>query len=330
MATQRPPEWKKGFTLIELLVVISIIAVLISILLPSLSSAKRMGQRTGCKANLKQLAGGATEYAIENEDWIIGAPSGSGSYLVGESVGYGPSVQTWDFMGPMARMWGFGLAFPSRGDPTGLKKRFNEIRSHKSFLCPGNRFLSTNYSGPDAGAGWMVSYNTSRIQLYLDSEIPSGWQEHLPYGWRPSVPKMGNPSNKVFCADGSRYATIDTPPDYALGADAGYGGAFADTGCYSPWSRAWDRSWANGIRSGVDARTYAYRHSNAEPPQGAPAGAFKLNLGFYDGHVETQGDLESSNPFQWLPLDSTLDTGGGCWQDTVNHFGLGSQVHIGP
>lgn len=58
---------RRGFTLIELLVVISILALLIAILLPTLSSAREAARRAVCLSNLDQLATAQGVYANENK-----------------------------------------------------------------------------------------------------------------------------------------------------------------------------------------------------------------------------------------------------------------------
>ena len=61
-------RYLRGFTLIELLVVISIIALLLSILMPALSKVRVQARQAVCVSNCRQWSLATVNYAVDNED----------------------------------------------------------------------------------------------------------------------------------------------------------------------------------------------------------------------------------------------------------------------
>ncbi|TWT45610.1 Type II secretion system protein G precursor [Phycisphaerae bacterium RAS1] len=84
------PARRCGFTLIELLIVVAILALLASLVLPSLRQARRTARATLCASNLHQTGVGLAGYYNENRDYVI--PSYNMTGVMGDFPldGWGP------------------------------------------------------------------------------------------------------------------------------------------------------------------------------------------------------------------------------------------------
>jgi prepilin-type N-terminal cleavage/methylation domain-containing protein/prepilin-type processing-associated H-X9-DG protein len=80
---------RKGFTLVELLVVIGIIALLISILLPSLNKAREAARRVKCLSNMRQIVLAMNMFAQDSQGFMPGR--GSNTRYIANKTG----TQAW-------------------------------------------------------------------------------------------------------------------------------------------------------------------------------------------------------------------------------------------
>lgn len=101
----------KAFTLIELLVVISIIALLLSILMPALSKVKEQARRMVCSSNMRQLGIGIVTYATEYDGW--GPPTQCDGY---ENYPNYPFALWWEVGNPNLGGYGYWYHFLMAGN----------------------------------------------------------------------------------------------------------------------------------------------------------------------------------------------------------------------
>ncbi|CAN5331847.1 hypothetical protein BH09PLA1_BH09PLA1_20560 [soil metagenome] len=65
------PNNRRAFSLVELMVVVGIIAIMIGLLLPSLTRARAQANSVACKSNLRQLGLMMFTYINENNGWLF-------------------------------------------------------------------------------------------------------------------------------------------------------------------------------------------------------------------------------------------------------------------
>ncbi|HXK85941.1 MAG TPA: prepilin-type N-terminal cleavage/methylation domain-containing protein [Phycisphaerae bacterium] len=217
MRHQQSRKGRSGFTLIELLVVVAIIALLISILLPSLARARELAKRTTCAANLNGIGKGLFTYATDgNQGMPIAAhqpdtdndlKSGAVKYdeMIGSKRGQlgspalGETYENENLMSTVRNLW------------TLVR---NGASTPASFICPSTNDQKNDEDSPqdywDFGLGDSTTAGTAPSR----SDWAKGYTQ-VSYGYQVPYGSTGKPSAEsdqraVLSADKGPYGiTID-------------------------------------------------------------------------------------------------------------------------
>ncbi len=316
-----------GFTLVELLVVVSIIALLISILLPSLRRARDSAKAVKCAANLHGVGQAMATYLAENNAWF---PS-SYDYLDGEndSSGYlhwshalysGGKVKEEAFQcpnfneggaprtnpGPLAENWELGEQRDANGNtnPNELedKQAVRVAYAGNAAIIPRNKYTPVLSGGQRIN----VLVQESRIRragdVVLATEYVNNWKAIGIFDGTRTLSKSHRPIN-VFKHIGAGLDEYQAPKN-SPGFIYGLTGAAREASEYGLLSQreAEAKTDILDYTSGVPQINAIGRHHPGGDEYGGAA-----NFLFIDTHVDRMTALDSVKQRKWGDRYYALD-----------------------
>ena len=201
---------KQSFTLIELLGVIAIIAILASILLPALNSARERGRAASCINNLKQIGSASAMYSDANDGFIAGFHMFPGAPQKTRWIG-----RLYPYTGNNPFIW-VCPASPQVDHP-----RYGKLKAGVSYETAEGDIIRCQGYGINVYSHSLVSssggYDDEKIKKTSKAFF---WTNH-------KVGKMSNPSTLIYSAD-TTPLKLSGEPDFAPAAT----GTAQTTGLY--------------------------------------------------------------------------------------------------